>query len=295
MSKQPVILITGAAGFIGSHLAEHFNKKGWTVIAAVRGIPPQLGDGVLYYHYDITKLPNEDMLVDVDYLVHCAYVKYDDNKDADRINIEGAIRLLELSRKSGVKKNIFLSSLSASEDALSHYGKQKFAIEKLFNTERDAVLRPGLVLGNGGLFSEMSKFIREKKMIPLIDGGRQPLQTVYIDDLAVAAEAVFNKNLNGTFTVAEATAVPYQEFYRTLAKTLKVKAKFIPVPSWILSAALTVSGILGIRIPVSKENLLGLKNLKFTGTRNDLERLGIKVRSWKASLETIEQKRNEHC
>lgn len=288
MSKQPAILITGAAGFIGSHLVDHFHKKGWTVIAAMRGTPPQFGEGVLYYHWDIAREPAEDMLADVDFLVHCAYVKYDSSKEADRINIEGAERLLELSRKSGIKQNVFLSTMSAGADALSHYGKQKYAIEKLFNTGKDLVIRPGLVLGNGGLFSEMAKFIREKKIVPLIDGGKQPLQTVYIDDLVAAVDAAIEKHLHGTFTVAEASAVPYSEFYKALVKMLKIGARFIHVPSWLLSAAITVSNVLGIKIPVSKENLLGLRTLRYVDTSHDLEKLGVQLRSWEESFRAIE-------
>ena len=288
MSKAPVILITGASGFIGSHLVQHFHRKGWTVIAAVRGTPPQFPDGVLYYHWDITQPPADDMLSGVDHLVHCAYMKFESNKDADRINIEGTKKLLELSRKNDVRTNVFLSSMSAAEDALSHYGKQKFTIEKLFDSSNDVVMRPGLVLGNGGLFKEISKFIREKGMIPLIDGGRQPMQTIYIDDLVAAIDIAVEKKMSGMYTVAEASSVPYHEFYKALAAMLKVKARFVSVPSWIVSAAITVFSGLGIKIPVSKENLRGLKNLKFIDTRSDLDKLGIKARTWKESLETLE-------
>lgn len=287
MSKAPVILITGASGFIGSHLVEHFHRKGWTVIAVVRSTPPQAIEGVLYYHWDIAKQPGEDMLAGVDHLVHCAYVKFDNNKDADRINIEGTKRLLELSRRSGVKRNIFLSSMSAGENARSHYGRQKFEIEKLFNAENDTVIRPGLVLGNGGLFSEMSKFIREKKIVPLIDGGRQPLQTIHIDDLVKAVDAALQKQLHGVFTVAETKPVLYSEFYKALAEALKVKAKFVPVPSWMVSAGIAVFSMLGVKIPVSRENLLGLKSLKFTDTSSDMSRLEVQARSWKESLQAL--------
>jgi nucleoside-diphosphate-sugar epimerase len=287
MSKQPVILITGASGFIGSRLVEHFHRKGWTVIAAMRGTPSQFGDGVLYYHWDLAGIPQPDMLSGVDYLVHCAYMKYDSSSESDKINIEGTRNLLDLARKSGVRRNIFLSSMSAGADALSHYGKQKFMIEKFFSSKADTVIRPGLVLGNGGLFSEMSKFIREKRIVPLIDGGRQPLQTVYIDDLVAAVDSALEKELPGTFTVAETLPVPYREFYRALAEMLKVKAKLIPVPSWLVSAGISVLGGLGMKIPVSKENLRGLKNLKFSDSSSDLMKLGIKVRTWKESLLTL--------
>jgi nucleoside-diphosphate-sugar epimerase len=191
-----------------------------------------------------------------------------------------------------VRRNIFLSSMSARATALSHYGRQKYEIEKLFDTSNDTVIRPGLVLGNGGLFSEMVKFIRGRKLVPLINGGKQPLQTVHIDDLVTSIDAVIEKNLPGSFTVAEPVPVEYREFWRVLGETIGVRPVFVPVPSFVISAALKVFAIMRVKIPISKENLLGLKSLIFIETKADLEKLGITARSWKDSLSTLD-KNNE--
>jgi nucleoside-diphosphate-sugar epimerase len=72
--------------------------------------------------------------------------------------------------------------------AVSEYGKTKLAIEKMLDPRKDLILKPGLVLGHGGLFGSILRMIRSLPILPLVDGGSQPLQAVDIEDLAKCVE-----------------------------------------------------------------------------------------------------------
>jgi len=61
--------------------------------------------------------------------------------------------------------------MSAHDGAESVYGRQKLAIEQLFNTKKDISLRGGLIIGNGGIVKEMVMFMRSKHLVPLIGGA----------------------------------------------------------------------------------------------------------------------------
>lgn len=282
MSKQPKIIITGASGFIGSELCSHFAQKKWTVFGMVKRIPERPVADVVYVKHDLSDKIDEAVFDGTDYLVHCAYVRNDIEH-----NVSGSRALLEASRKFKLKKNVFLSSFSAHEKAVSRYGQQKLRIEKLFSSVRDCNIRVGVVLGNGGLFKEMSDHIKLGKRIPLMDGGRQPMQTIHITDLVEVIEKVLTEDQSGTFTVAEAEPVTYRDFFTALSLKLNRKPKFIRVPFFVLAFALSVAKLLGIKLPVEKENVLGLKFIIKRETKNDLEKLGIKVHTFKESLDLL--------
>jgi nucleoside-diphosphate-sugar epimerase len=269
------LLITGAGGFIGSHAARYFSSLGWEVRALVRRIPDAPLPNVSYSLYDLTQPLDETPLRDGDFLLHCAYVPND-----IRANTEGSRRLLDAARKFGFKKCVAISSFSASERAPSKYGRQKFEIEKMFGD----CLSPGIVLGNGGLFRRMSDHVKGGKPIPLVDGGRQPVQFILIDDLLAALRKVFESDLKGKFLVAYPKAVSYKEFCASLG----ARPKFVTVPFHALELASEMAEALRLPLPVGRDNILGLKHLRSMDTGKDLKRLGLEPRSLAECLRAID-------
>ena len=281
MNTNETIAISGATGFIGSQLCAHFVQQGYHVIGFCRNIPAQRLQGVEYRTFSLEKAPAENLFNHATIFIHCAYLK---GEEAKNINIEGTKKLLQASRNAGVKKNILFSSMSAHADALSAYGQQKFLLEKEFNAKDDAIIRPGLVIGNGGLFLEMVKHIQSKGIIPLIEGGNQPLYTVHSSDIMKAIEIIITKNLNGTFTVAEPEPVLYRHFYKELAKALNKKVLMFNISYSLMEKLLSLTKLLGINTGVGKENLLGLKALRRVEFSDDLKKLGFIPRNYKHTL-----------
>jgi len=285
-SRRPTIAITGAAGFVGAALTQYFLKKKWRVVALVRGAHRYQSDGsVTYVEYDLLKPFDTSLFKDVDYLVHAAYIKQDrKHPNSMELNVTAAERLLSASRKYNLKKNVFISSMSAHDDAVSVYGRQKLAIEKLFNSDGDVNLRPGLIIGNGGIVKNMVSFMKSKHMVPLVGGGMQPLQSIGINDVVRAVERSLTTDAHGTFTVAYPRVYTYKEFYRTLSKQLGIKVLFVPVPFRALLALVRLAGWLHIPLGINEENVRGLHKLRFVDTRKDLRALGITPEPLKTSL-----------
>lgn len=278
MAKKPTVAITGANGFLGSTLATYFLGKGWHVVGLVRKPADMPQDGIAYRQYDIAKPLGKDTLQGVDYIVHTAYVKYSNKQpDAFATNLTGAKNLLQASRQHKVKKNVFISSMSAHDHAESVYGKQKLAIEKLFNTAQDISLRCGLIIGNGGIVQEMVAFMRTKHMVPLIGGGKQPLQSVDVHDLCTVVERCFEKPVQGVLTIAHPDVFTYRQFYEHIARTFAIKVVFVPVPFWALLGVAHVIETLRLPLGFGKDNVLGLKQLRSTKTKPDLQRLGVQL------------------
>src|ERR1700761_662135 len=109
---MPTVVITGANGFLGSYLVDFFAKKDWKVCALVHNMPKEIITGVDYNLYSLLAKPDQKLLDNADCVIHCAYAPGDFNA-----NVKGTKNLVEQSRKCGVKKNIFISSISANENA----------------------------------------------------------------------------------------------------------------------------------------------------------------------------------
>jgi nucleoside-diphosphate-sugar epimerase len=277
-----IIVISGANGFIGSELVKHFNENGWIVRALIHSNANPPIAGIAYYKYALGDKIDERIFEKADCFIHCAYAK-----DSYKLNVSGTEQLLEMSKKCGIGKNIFISSLSSKEDALSVYGKQKWACEKLFNQPDDLVLRLGMVLGNGGLFGQMKEYLKRRNRIPLISGGTQPIQTIYIKDLIRVMNTCIEKNIYGTLSIASDEELTYQEFYSLLCQSLHKVPSFTLIPYGLLYSVLSVSETLGIKLPVSRENLLGLKKQTYVDTSFDLNKVGIELKKCPESLSEL--------
>jgi nucleoside-diphosphate-sugar epimerase len=285
MSK-PTIIITGANGFIGEYLVHFFFEKNWNVKALVHHFPKKQIQKVSYYEYNLETKPEMLLFENVDYLVHCAYLKFENNNNSSLYNINATKDLISICREKSIKF-VFLSSFSAHAKAESVYGKTKLECEKLVDTTKDIVLKPGFVVGKKGLCGEIINQINKSKLFPLVGGGKQPIQTISVRDLCIIIEKVLVENYTGTYFVAENKAHTMKEFYLEIAKQLKRKIVFVPIPYSILYAVCKCVELVGIKLPVTSESVLGLKQLRVFDTEADLKKLKIGLKNCKESLQEI--------
>lgn len=283
---KPTIIITGANGFIGEQLVHYFFVNGWSVKAFVRNIPNEIVRDVEYVEYSLERHLNESAFESVDYLVHCAYLRFDENNDADAINISGTKRLIAICRKKNIKP-LFLSSFSAHKLAESHYGKTKLACEHLFDLAIDVVLKPGFVIGKKGLAAELIKTIRSTSFFPLISAGIQPIQTIHIDDLCQIIALAFTRNIHGLFYIAEPEAITMKVFYQEVAHQLNKKLRFIYFPLPLLFFICKTAEFMGLHLRVSSESVLGLKHLLKFETKDDLQKFDVNIMSYRESLQSV--------
>jgi NADH dehydrogenase len=215
--------------------------------------------------------------------------RFTDIEEARRVNDLGTRRVLDRARKAGVHRFLFLSSQSAHEDAESYYGRSKLALEKLLEPDRDLIFRSGLVLGKSGsgLFHRMCDMIRRSRVVPLFGGGRQPIQTIHVEDLCLAVEAALRKELTGLFTIAAPRALEMRELLREIAVRLGRRPLLVPFPLGPTLLVLRALERMRIPFPVSSENLLGLKCLRATDTSRGLDTLGINARGTAESLDDV--------
>jgi NADH dehydrogenase len=265
------VAVTGASGLVGGHLCRFFAARGFSVRALDRRVC-ELPDRI-----------ERASVAGADVLVHAAYpTREPDPQHARRINEQGTARLLALAREEGVARFVYVSSVQARADAPTVYGRTKHAAESMLDPERDLALRPGLVLARegGGLFGRMRDMVARLPAIPVFGGGRQVLQTAHVDDLSLALLDALERRRTGVLTVAEREGPTYRELLVEIARRLGRKPVLVPVPFGPALLALRAVEALGLRLPVSSENLLGLRALR----RVDVD---VEARPFRASLDDV--------
>ncbi len=260
-----VVAVSGATGFIGRHLIRSFAEAGWKVVGLCRRPERQsANDAVSFQRFDLSDSSASDLdLRGVDVLVHCALQPYRAGaKDSHSANVEGSRRLFEIARAHGVKKILFFSSIAARDGTSSPYGGDKLRIEQLLDADRDLIVRPGLVIGDGGVFRALYSSTRKFRAAPVIRGGRQPVYIIGIEDLCRALRDVIERDRRGTFLFAAREAVPNGTLYREIGRKAGVEVRLIPLPYRPTLWVLELVERLGIALPISSSSLKGVRNMR---------------------------------
>ena len=231
---RETVLITGANGFLGRAACAAFTAAGFTVRALVRD-PKAAADlqpvaqGAIF-RCDLPDAIDERALDgDVRALIHCAYeTRSASAEQARRTNVKGTETLVRLSRKSGVRQLVFVSSMAAHERAASVYGKTKFELEKLFDAPGDTVIKPATIVGDGGVFQRTREMLRRLPVLPLFYADRK-LQTIWIEDACQGLLDAMRKSLGGTVLLAHPQSTPMREFYQGIAADRRDPAEDLPL------------------------------------------------------------------
>ena len=282
------IAITGATGFIGSHLTRHFLSQGWEVVGLCRRLPDrEQNPAVEFVPYDLGKGVPDDALTGCAALIHCAHVLYSPRQpDADQLNIEGSRQLFRAAESAGLGKILYLSSLSAQPEVWSHYAKSKLEVESLLNPERDMTLRLGLVLGPGGFAGRLLGVLARTWIVPLMGTGRQPVYVIHIEDLCEVVESLIQSPDSGTLQIGHPRELTVVGVNRALARVLRRRVLFLPLPSGLFQPLVSLAEHLGAELPVTSENLLGLQGARPLDLGEDMGRLGFAIRSFDELLES---------
>ena len=184
------VAVTGATGFIGTHLLHRLRLDGVAVRALTR-TPRSAADTdqLTWITGDLVEGRGVEQLVDgVDAVVHCAgAVRGARATDFDAINVAGTGRLAAAAAAAGVTRGLALSSLAAREPQLSMYASSKRRGEAVLSDGPVpwTLLRPPAVYGPGDteLTPLFALMLRGLAVVPS-HSGRTSL--IYVTDLVRA-------------------------------------------------------------------------------------------------------------
>jgi UDP-glucose 4-epimerase len=252
------ILITGGAGFIGSHVADGYLALGHDVVIVddlSTGNRRNVPDRARFYEADVT---DEQALVRIleseqpNVVNHHAAQKsvrisVENPAEDARINIIGSLRLLELSRHHAVQKIIFSSTggaiygeateIPTPEEypacPVSPYGIAKLSVEHYLHYYAyqfrlaSVVVRYANVYGPrqdphgeaGVVAIFMEKLLAGEECL-IFGDGEQTRDYVYVGDVVRANVAALQETVRGTFNIGTAVETSVNELYRQVQAIL---------------------------------------------------------------------------
>lgn len=292
--SRPVVLVTGANGFVGHHVVPALQRGGWSVRRAVRS-PEGFPDEIVVASIG----PETDWdaaLAGVDAVVHlAARVHHKHEEHAVQlyrdVNIAGTLHLARCAATAGVRQFVFISTVlvhGRSNDGRAPfgeadiltprglYGMSKAAAEAGLKTlARDSdmritVIRPPLVYGAGakGNFALLSKAVSAGLPLPFA-AIRNQRAFLAVQNLAsfilqrlTHPECLSNFEI---FLVADREQVSTPEFIERLAEAAGRRPRLFPMPVQLLSSLLGAIGrqdthdslIGSLELDVSKARAIG--------------------------------------
>lgn len=261
------VLITGATGFVGSHVAERLARSGATVRALVRRTSDTRRLHALGVELIEGGLADEDSarraVQGVAAIVHLgALTRARTEAEYQRVNAEGTAMLVRaaVSTDPRPRRFVYLSSLAAvgppvdgkpvrPEDParpITAYGRSKRIGETACLDAADvldvAVLRAPAVYGPGD--RDLYTFFRLASLgvLPMPNGPARPLQLVHVDDLVDAVvRALAAPAGTGIVHIAEERAYAWEQVARMVADAVGSRARLVRIPAVVFRACAAAS------------------------------------------------------
>lgn len=188
------VLIVGAGGFIGRHIAGRLVAEGVRVTTAGR-VPARLErliPGASALSCDLSRDSVEawrGRLAGVDAVINCAGL-FGDARGYPQVHARGPAALFDACRSVGVGRVVQVSALGAHAQAASAYHRSKAAADDHLAALDPAgsdmgwvVLRPSLVIGRGGRSSALFAALAALPVTPRLGQAGGLVQPIHIDDL----------------------------------------------------------------------------------------------------------------
>jgi nucleoside-diphosphate-sugar epimerase len=266
-----VCALTGAHGYVGSALRRGLTAAGWTVVSLSRReklAGDETGDEIRWSLEDASAsgpnaLREELRRREVSAVVHAAWdLRLVRPRDLERVNVQGSLRLLDEAQAADVTRFVFISTISAFDEAESYYGKTKLAVEHAVALRGGAVIRPGLVYGErpGGMFGALKAQAGRGAIIPLLGTGLYAQYLVHEDDLAAAVVAAVSteKVPQRPVTVAHPEPWPLRSLMQQLAQSQGNNPRFVSVPWPLVYRGLKLAEAAGLELGFRSDSVIGL-------------------------------------
>ena len=241
-TKPSTILITGAAGEIGSRLARRLHDRGHQVRALVLPGDSLVGRlaGTATVHFgDVTKPETlAEPLQGVDVVYHLAAVLLGENADSFRaVNVEGTRHVVDAAAAAQVGHLIHISSASVVYPRTTHYSRSKQQAEEIVRacgSLNFTLVRPTLVYDReGGLeFKMYADFVKRYPILPLLAGGRARKRPVHVDDLlsGLVAMAANPVTYGKTYNFSGGEEISIRDLAKLMLKSRGLSKPFVCIP-----------------------------------------------------------------
>jgi nucleoside-diphosphate-sugar epimerase len=281
------ILVTGATGFIGRHLASRLAKGGYPVRCLVRessDISCLKNLNVDLFYGDLLSRDSLECALDkVDLIYHLAGEVYSRKKDDYyKGNILATQNLLEACKGKDGKRIIFLSSVGVYKPAttrsllteesecepITFYGKSKLRAEELIKKYNGpwAIVRAPVIYGpfQPPVLNKFFLNALNKRKIYIIGDGDNLRSLCFIDNLVEGLILLADKgDLDGkTYILSDNSPYTYNEIIKTASRVIGQRVEVVHLPNFLGDISWKIYRLMDSTLNLCSVELYAIKKMQ---------------------------------
>jgi len=273
------VLVTGASGFVGSHVVPALIDAGHDVVALVgseasgglveRRLEPAQRASLMTRRGDVTDLASLPAAVDgVEAIVHLAAIPrdWDGGATLRLVNTEGTRNVVRAATDAGVRRFVHLGALGVADEPDLHYASSKAKAMALVRASglEWTILSPSLLFGpRDGFFNILAGLVRlSPGVTPITGRGDARFQPLAIEDLArIVVRVLADPATTGTeYLLGGPRTWTYREIMGEVLRGMGTRRALLPVPVPAIRLVAGAMETLGMRwFPVATDQLRQLK------------------------------------
>ena len=262
------VLVTGGAGVVGRALCRELLKRGVCVRvlslpgdSLVQSLPPS----VEVAYGNVADYESIRPAFDgVDCVFHLAATLLSNDADAfEKINAGGTRNVVSACQDAGVRRLLYVSSISVTYPVLTPYGASKLAGEAAVKDSglEWTIVRPTLVIGDGGgvEFRMFADFVCKFPVYPMPGGGVSKKRPVRSVDLVkgIAAAGLTRDAVGKTYALAGPEVMTMAEMARRVLRQAGLRHWMVPLPWWLARMLAVFKNRIGGRRVSAEQALAG--------------------------------------
>ncbi|KTB48222.1 complex I NDUFA9 subunit family protein [Dehalogenimonas alkenigignens] len=256
-----MILVTGASGFVASHLIPRLQREGHRlrclVTNAAEGgrIKAPGAELAIGNVTDPASLP--DAMEGVETVIHLvAVIREKGPFNFRKVNVEGTQNVVEAAKKAGVRRFIHMGALGATPDPAYKYLNSKWlGMEAVKASGLDwSILMPSVMFGEGAGF--IASLLRSIHMAPFIvpvaGDGKTMLQPIWVGDVAnCVLKLLEGQKIGQSVAIGGPEIMTYDELIGYILAALGEKRFRLHVPRWLMKPGVAVMEALLSNPPIT--------------------------------------------
>jgi uncharacterized protein YbjT (DUF2867 family) len=291
------VLVTGAAGLVGRSLVAELLRRGRLVRGLVRSPVDAEKLKSLGCEAVIGDIRNDNAVAQavegIESVVHLvAILRPWRDLTYQSITVEGTQRMLSASNRAGVERFVYVSALGVSSGDRNPYMAAKWQAEEAVKTSglHYTIFRPSYLYGRNSAFLDLLFQLTSLPIIPVVGPGRQKLQIMLVDDLAVCLAAALDQPAeeHSTYEIGGPEALEYRQILdivcRVRGKRPKIK---LSAPYAVVKPFAALGSRLIPTLPATPDTLELLLRESTCDVRFVQNTFGIRLTSFEEGLKKI--------
>ena len=217
------VAITGATGFVGSHLDTRLTSEGHEVVRTAR-----------QDLYNVEQLAA--VFAGCKAVAHCAGINREiGNQTYARVHVEGTRNVVEAAKNAGVEKIVLMSFLRARPDCGSPYHESKWEAEEIVrNSGLDyTMIKAGIIYGRGDhMLDHLSHALHTFPVFGLVGLKEKSIRPLAIEDLlhVMRAAIVDRRMKRQTIAMLGPEEIYLSEAVRRVTEVVGKRPLMFPLP-----------------------------------------------------------------